>query len=281
LYWIAVGPDCLHVLGARMLFGRDFTDADSACAPKVGIINETFARSYLAGRSPLGHTVAFKDRGESSQYTIVGVVADSKYTDVREHDVPTAYFPYTQVHSAASLGMHFELRSEGPALALLPEVRRALRDLAPDQPLLDPMTQREQFEESLLPERGFARLAALFGLLAAALVAAGLYGTLAYRVRRRTAEIGVRMALGAERSQILWMVLRDSLTISAGGIAVGLPLAIGCARLLRSMLFGVDPADLLTFAAVTAGIALVALAAGYLPARRATKVDPMVALRYE
>ncbi|HEY6293943.1 MAG TPA: ABC transporter permease [Terriglobia bacterium] len=281
MFWNAVGPHCFHVLGAQMLMGRDFTEADSAGSPKVGIVNETFARSYLAGRTPLGHTVAFTDGGESSRYSIVGVVADNKYSDVREHDVATAYFPYTQVHNAAGLGMNFELQTEGPALAVLPEVRRALRDLAPDQPLLDPLTQQEQFEESFLPERIFARLAAVFGFLAVVLVAGGLYGTLACRVGRRTAEIGVRMALGAEGAQILWMVLRDSLTVSAGGIAVGLPLAIACARLLRSMLFGVDPADLLTFTGVTAGIALVALGAGYLPARRAAHVDPMVALRHE
>ncbi len=167
------------------------------------------------------------------------------------------------------------------ALALLPEVRRALHDLAPDQPLIDPMTQQEQFEEGFLPERIFARLATAFALLAALMVAAGLYGTLAYGAGRRTAEIGVRMALGAERWQIAWMVLRESLVVSAAGILVGLPLAIAAARLLRSLLFGVGPADPLTLAGVTAGITLVALAAGYVPARRASKVDPMVALRHE
>ena len=281
MYWNAVGPDCFHVLGAQLLLGRDFTDADSAASPKAAIINQTFARRYFAGRNPLGHTVAFKDWGESARYAIVGVVADSKYTDVREHDVATAYFPYTQVHKAASLGMNFELRTRGAPLALLPEVRRALRDLAPDQPLIDPMTQQEQFEASFLPERIFARLATLFGLLAAVLVATGLYGTLAYRMGRRRAEIGLRMALGAERWQIMWMVLYDSLAVSTGGILVGLPLAIAGARLLRSVLFGVGPADPLTLIGVTAGIIVVALAASFLPARRATKVDPMVALRCE
>ena len=177
--------------------------------------------------------------------------------------------------------MNFELRTQGSALALLPEVRRALHDLAPDQPLIEPMTQQEQFEEGFLPERIFARLATFFGLLAAALVAAGLYGTLAYRAGRGTAEIGVRMALGAERRQILWMVLRESLAVSAGGILVGLALAIAGARLLGSMLFGVGPVDPLTLIAATAGITIVALAAGYLPARRASKVDPMLALRHE
>ena len=281
LYWNAVGPDCFHALGTNLLLGRDFTDRDSEVAPKVAIINQTFARRYLAGGSPLGHTIGLSVKGGSDQYSLVGVVADSKYTGVRERDVPTAYFPYTQVHGAASMGMHFELRTRGAALSLLPEVRRALRDLAPDQPLLRPMTQQEQFEESFLRERLFARLALFFGLLAAVLVATGLYGTLAYRAGQRTAEIGVRMALGAQRRQVLWMVLRDSLAVSVGGILAGLPLAMAGARLLRSMLFGVGPADPLTLAGATIGITAVALAAGYIPARRATKVEPMVALRCE
>jgi predicted permease len=281
MYWNAVGPDCFHVLGTNLLLGRDFTDRDSEVAPKVAIISQTLARRYLAGGSPLGHTIGLSAKGGSGQYSIVGVVADSKYTGVRERDVPTAYFPYTQVHGAASMGMHFELRTQGAALSLLPEVRRAVRDLAPDQPLLRPMTQQEQFEESFLRERLFARLALFFGLLAAVLVATGLYGTLAYRAGQRTAEIGVRMALGAERRQILWMVLRDSLAVSVGGVLAGLPLAIAGAHVLRSMLFGVAPADALTLAGATIGITMVALAAGYIPARRATQVDPMVALRCE
>jgi ABC-type antimicrobial peptide transport system permease subunit len=144
-----------------------------------------------------------------------------------------------------------------------------------------PMTQRAQFDESFSQPRLFARLAMFFGLLAALLVATGLYGTLAYRVGRRTSEIGVRMALGAQRSQVLWMVLRESLVISVAGIAVGIPLAVAGAQLMRSMLFGVKPGDSISYLGALLGVTLVALAASAIPARRAASVDPIVALRYE
>jgi ABC-type antimicrobial peptide transport system permease subunit len=177
--------------------------------------------------------------------------------------------------------MHFELRTEGVPTALLPEVRRIVRESGPDIPLLAPMTQQAQFEENYMQERLFARLSVSFGLLATLLVATGLYGTLAYRVSRRTTELGVRMALGAQRRQVLWMVLRESLIMSVAGAVVGLPLGVGAGHLLRSILFGLGPNDPLTFAAALCGMFVVALLASYIPARRATKVDPMVALRYE
>ncbi len=277
--WNAVGPDYFHVLDTPILLGRDFTDADSATAAKVVVINQTFAKSYLADRSPLGHLMALDNNPKSPQYTIVGLVADSRYTSVREHPVPMAYFPYSQTPGIAT--MHFELRSRGNPSALLSGVRRVVHDFGPDLPLLQPMTQQEQFDESFSQERLFARLAVFFGLLAALLVATGLYGTLAYKVGRRTAEIGIRMALGAQRGQVLWMVLRESLILGLAGLCIGLPLAIVSARALRSILFGVGFLDPLTIVAALVGIILLTLGASYLPARRAAKVDPLVALRYE
>jgi predicted permease len=274
-----VGPDYFHVLGTPILLGRDFTDADSAMAPKVAIINRTFAQRYLVGREPLGHRVAFDQGPKADQYSIVGVVQDSKYTSVQEEAKPMAYFPYTQISGTAT--MHIEIRTEGNPAALLPMVRRAVRDFGSDLPLLEPMTQQEQFDQSFTDERLSARLAMSFGLLAALLVATGLYGTLSYRVSRRTAEIGVRMALGAQRRQVLWMILGESLAVSVAGILFGLPLSIAGARVLRFMLFGLGPGDPLAFAAAIIGLATVVLAASMIPARRATKVDPMVALRYE
>jgi predicted permease len=274
-----VGPDYFHVLGTPILLGRDFTDADSATAPKVAIINRTFAEQFLAGREPLGHHVAFDPGPKADQYIIVGVVQDSKYTSVEEQARPMAYFPYTQISGPAT--MHIEVRTEGNPTALLTVVRHAVREFGPDLPLLEPMTQQEQFDRSFTDERLSARLGMSFGLLAALLVATGLYGTLSYRVSRRTAEIGVRMALGAQRGQVLWMVLRESLAVSVAGLLLGLPLAVAGARVLRSMLFGLGPGDPLAFAGAVLGLAAVVLAASLIPARRATKVDPMVALRYE
>jgi ABC-type antimicrobial peptide transport system permease subunit len=156
-----------------------------------------------------------------------------------------------------------------------------MHEFGPDLPLLQPTTQEEQFSKSFSQERLFARLSSFFGLLAVLLVATGLFGTLAYRVNRRTAEIGVRMALGAQRGQVLWMVMRESLVLCVAGAIAGLPLAFGLGRLLRSTLYGVGPADALTFVAAVIGVAVVALFSSLLPARRASSVDPMVALRYE
>jgi predicted permease len=274
-----VGPDYFHVLGTPILFGRDFTDADSATSPKVAIINRTFAQRFLDGREPLGHHVAFGRDPKVDQYTIVGVVQDSKYTSVEEKARPMAYFPYTQIAGTAT--MHIELRTEGNAVALLPVVRGAVREFGPDLPLLEPMTQQQQFDRSFTDERLSARLAMSFGLLAALLVATGLYGTLSYRVCRRTAEIGVRMALGAQRGQVLRMVLYESLGVSVAGLLLGLPLAVMGARALRSMLFGLGPGDPIAFAAAILGLAAVVLAASLIPARRAATVEPMVALRDE
>ncbi len=277
--WNAVGPDYTHTFGINLVLGRDFTDADSAAAPKVVIVNQTFAQRFLANRNPLGHRVALSEKSTDTQYTIVGVTADSKYTGVRETSRPMAFFPYSQMPGVGT--MHFDLRTEGNPAALLPVVRRAVQQFGPDLPLLQPMTLQEQFEQSFSQDRLVARLALFFGLLAALLVATGLYGTLAYRVSRRTAEIGVRMALGAQRRQVLWMVLRESLVVSLAGVALGLPLSYVGARLLRSMLFGLQPGDPLTFVVALLSITLVAVVAGLIPARRAASVDPMIALRWE
>jgi len=276
--WNSIGSDYFHVLETPLALGRDFTDADTSSAPKVAIVNETFVKQYLAGLSPLGHHIAICTGPGCPQYAIVGVAADSRYTSVYEGPVPIAYFPYTQTAAGT---MHFELRTQGKPAALLPDVRRAVRDFNPDLALLQPMTQEEQFEEGYTQQRLFARCSIFFGLLAALLVATGLYGTLAYRVSRRTAEIGVRMALGAQRGQVLWMVLRESLGVAVAGVIVGLPLAVAAGRVTRAILFGLGPGDPLTFAGALAGMALVTLIASLIPARRAASVDPMQALRTE
>ncbi len=276
--WNSVGSDFFHVLGTPILLGRDFTDADSPSSMKVAIVNQTFVDRYLPGHDPLGHRIAL-DEAKATQYTIVGVAQNSKYTHVRERDRPMAYFPYAQVPDIST--MNIELRAQGNPAALLPSVQSVVHDFGPDLAPLQPMTQQAQFEASFSQEHLFARLALFFGLLAALLVATGLYGTLAYRVARRTPEIGVRMALGARPSEIMWMVLRESLGVSVAGVLLGLPLAIAGARFLRSLLFGLAPEDPLTFSLAVLGTCMVALAASLIPARRATRVNPIVALRYE
>lgn len=276
--WNAVGPDYFHVMGTSILLGRDFTDADSAASAKVVIVNQTFVDRYLKGRDALGHHLSI-DGEHGPQYTIVGVAQNSKYTRVRELDAPKAYFPYAQIPDIAS--MQIELRTPGNPSALLPEVQRIVQGLGPDLAALQPMTQEAQFEASFSQEHLFARLALFFGLLAALLVATGLYGTLAYRVSRRTSEFGVRMALGAGRKQVLWMILRESLMLCVAGVLLGLPLAIVGARLLRSFLFGLGPQDPVALVTAVLTTCTVVLIASLIPARRATRVDPLVALRYE
>ena len=276
--WNGVGPDFFRTLGIPLLLGRDISDSDSASAPAVCVVNETFVKHYLKGTSPIGHTMALNN-GKDSPYTIVGVAADSKYTEVRETPRPMAYIPFVQTNRIST--MQVELRVSGPPGAFLPVVRHAMTEFAPDLAMLQPTTQVEQFEQTLANDRLFARLATFFGVLAVLLVATGLYGTLAYKVARRTSEIGVRMALGARRLNVLWMVVRESLALCVAGALVGIPAAVAGVRLLRSMLYGIRPWDPLSFALALAGIAFVALAASFVPARRAASVDPMVALRSE
>ena len=272
-----VGPDYLRTLGIPILQGRDILDSDSRTAPKVVVVNETFVKRFFPKGDALGHTAGGVK--PEHRFTIVGVAADSKYTSVDEKPRPMLYFPFWQRSSISD--MQVELHSDGNPEALIPSVRSVLHELDPNLPMQKPMTQRAQFDESFSQPRLFARLSMFFGLIAALLVATGLYGTLAYRVSRRTSEIGVRMALGAQRSQVLWMVLRESLFVSVAGVVVGIPLAIAGAQLMRSMLFGVMPGDSISYLAALLAVTLVALIASVIPARRAASVDPIIALRYE
>ena len=272
-----VGPDFCHTLGIPILSGRDVTDADTRSASKVVLVNETFSKRFFPKGDALGHSVG--ENKPENRFTVVGVIGDSKYKRVDEKSKPTLYFPYAQLNSVSN--MQVELRTRGNPEALLPSVRAILHDLDPNLPIQKPTTQRAQYDESYSQARLFARLSIFFGLIAVLLVATGLYGTLAYRVGRRTSEIGVRMALGAQRAQVLWLILRESLLVSGTAILAGVPAAMAGARLMRSMLFGVQPGDMISFLLALFGVVLVALAASIIPARRAAALDPIVALRCE
>ena len=272
-----VGPDFCHTLGIPILRGRDVTDADTRSAPKVVLVNETFSNRFFPKGDALGHSVG-KNKPENS-FTVVGVIGDSKYKRVDEKSKPTLYFPFAQ--NTPIPNMQVELRTHSNPEALIPSVHAILHGLDPNLPIQKPMTQRAQFDKSYSQARLFARLSIFFGVIAVLLVATGLYGTLAYRVDRRTSEIGVRMALGAQHGQVLWLILRESLLVSGAAILAGVPVAIAGARLMRSMLFGVQPGDMISFLLALFGVILVALAASIIPARRAMRIDPMVALRYE
>jgi predicted permease len=276
--WNNVGPEYFRVLGTPMLLGRDFTEAD-VLGPPSAVVNDAFARAYFGNRSPLGHTVSFSRAANATRFTIVGVAANSRYTSVRESTRPMAYFLYSHVPAMSEL--HIEVRASGDPARLGPDIRRIMAERGPDLPLIRPMTQQAQFAQSYRNERLFSRLAAAFGCLAAVLVAIGLYGTLSYRVTRRTPEIGIRVALGARRDHVVWMVVRDSLIVCLAGTLVGLPLAFAGSRFLESMLFGLTTRDPLSYGGALLAVTLLAAVASFVPARRAVSVDPMIALRTE
>jgi predicted permease len=273
-----VGSDFLRTLGIPLRLGRDIRDSDTANSPKVAIVNQTFVDRYLPGRDPLGHHIAVVG-DPKVQYAIVGVAGNSRYTEVRETDRPMAYVPFMQPQGV--LEMQYELHTTSDPMMLLREAAAVVHDTDPNLPLQKPTTQQAQFEETVSQERLVANLSVFFGGLAAFLVAIGLYGTISYGVNRRTMEIGVRMALGAQREEVLRMVLLESLSVAAVGLAVGIPVSLGVARTLRSMLYGLSSSDPLTIVVAFAGIAVVTLAAAFFPAHRAASIDPMRALRME
>ncbi len=271
------GPDFFTTLGVPLLSGRDFADSDTASSPHVGIINEEFARRFFPNQNPLGHVI-----GPSNgmyKMTVVGVVKNHKYRSIDEEPIPMAWYMYAQIPVVGK--MDVELRVHGEPLGILPSARKALQQLDPNLPLIRPMTQRAQYETTISNQLLFARLAGFFGLLAIVLVATGLYGTLAYRVSNRTAEIGIRMAMGARRGQVVWMILRDSLLLTAIGVAAGIPFAMLAGRALASSLYGVQPLDGASYLFAALGVAGVALTASALPARRAARIEPLTALRIE
>jgi len=276
--WNIAGPDFFSTLQVPVLAGRDFADSDTPKSPMVGIINEEFARRFLPHVNPLGHTFG-PDFGPSIAVNIVGVVKDHKYRSIDEEPIPMAWYMYAQIPVVG--GMNVEMRTHGDPLAILPAARKVVQEMDPNMPLIKPMTQRAQFDTTISRQLLFARLAGFFGLLAVVLVATGLYGTLAYRVSMRTAEIGVRMAVGARRRQVVWMILKDSLVLTVAGVVMGVPLAVLVGRALASALYGVKPLDAACYLVAVATVATVALAASAVPAGRAASVDPMRALRTE
>ncbi len=270
-----VGAGFFHTMGIPLIAGRDFAASDVEKTQPVAVVNETFAKKFLANTNPLGHLLGSRD----FKKTIVGVVRDSKYTGVDEKPIPMAYFAAMQ---SSQLGtMHLEVRTQGDANAVLPALRKAVASLYPSVPLEQPMTQQAQFEKSYEQQRMFAALGGFFGVLAALLVATGLYGTYSFRVSRRRTEIGLRMALGATRSQVLAMVMRESFWVLTFGLAAGIPLTFLAVRPLKSMLYEISPFDPASFCLAIAALALVSGCAALVPARRAASIEPMQALRTE
>jgi predicted permease len=277
-----VRENFLQTMEIPLLLGRSLTAQDDARAPQVAVVNQTFAQRFFPNENPIGKRFGF-DSEKPGEIEIVGLARDAKYTSQRDDTQPTTYISWKQ--SLRSMGFAtFEVRTASEPGSYVGAIRQAVRDVDSNLPLNAIKTQIEQADETLMMERLFAKLLSLFGLLAQQLAAIGLYGVMAYSVSQRTREIGIRMALGANRGNVLKMILRQGMVLTMTGVALGLAAAYILTKYLESltsMLFGVEPRDPLTFGVIAALLTVVAFTASFIPARRATKVNPLVALRYE
>ena len=275
----AVGAGHFSNLGIPLLQGREFTAQDVAGSPKVAIVNESMAKTFFPNSSPLGRHMKFGGGTDPLDIEIVGVVKDSRHMDVKENPKTFVYIPYTQEETAGELTYY--VRTSQDPIVLAGIVRKTVQDLDASLPVYDERSFTEQIDRQLSKDRLVAALATLFGGLAALLAAIGIYGLLAYTVTQRTREIGVRMALGASTQRVGNMILGEVARLVTVGVVIGLPLAYGLGRLINSLLYGVKVFELLGVLVALITLGIVALAASFIPARRATRVDPMVALRYE
>ena len=281
VYGVEVGPRFFETLEIPLLLGRTIGPQDTAASPKIAVVNKTFVDTYLPGQNPIGRHFSLGFPFEAPGLEIIGVVADSRYFDAREKPKPMAFFAAWQGGGYDRYVGVLMARTTGDPSGAAAEVRQAINEIDSRLPIMSVGTLRDQVYGSLEQERMITTLCSFFGVLALLLACVGLYGTMAYSVTQRTNEIGIRMALGAKPVQVLWMVLRESMALIISGLAIGLPLAVFATRSIKSFLFGLPPVDVVGMGAAIVVLTAVATLAGYLPARRATKVDPMVALRYE
>ena len=275
---VQVGPSYPQTLGIPLLQGRAPDVRDTAARPMVAMVNQAFVRRYLSSVNPVGRHFGVDEKPDVE---IVGVLADAQFHNARSAIEPMAFIAELQKASQFALDAEFALRTDGDPSLAVSEVRHAIAEVDPNLPVNDPRPLAAQVSRTFDADRLAAKLVGFFGFLALALAAIGLYGAIAQNVAQRTNEIGVRMALGAERSSVLAMILRQTGVLLLIGLLIGIPAAAGAARLVSAQLFGVSPIDPLSFGAAIVVLALVALIAGYIPARRATMVDPVYALRAE
>jgi predicted permease len=291
-YCNAVSPGYFRTMGMPLMAGRDFDQRDAGVKPvdpdpsrpsstfRVAIVNESFARHYYGEASPIGRRIGFGgDPGTPTPIEIIGVVKDAKYTGVRDEIPRTVFFAYQQMDGAASAAVY--MRSAQDPGAAFAAARRTVREMDANVPIYNLRTLASQIERSLLTERIVATLSSAFGVLATLLAVIGLYGLMAYTASRRTREIGLRMALGAVSGDVVWLVMREVIVLVAVGVMLGLTTAWGLSRLIGSQLYGVSPNDPVTMLAVACGLTIIALVAGYIPAYRAARVNPVAALRYD
>jgi predicted permease len=278
-----VGPRYFDTMGMSLRRGRDFTDQDGANSAKITVINEATALHYFGSPDCLGRSMSVS--GISGEMQIAGVVRNAKYHSPREATLPMIFIPFLQLPKKSPSfllsPMTFEARTAMSPDSVIPVIRRELQMMDRSLAILAIKTLSERVDESLVRERLVATLSSMLGLLALTLGCLGLYGMMAYTVAQRTNEIGIRMALGAPRRRVLWMVLREALVLVSAGIGIGLPIALASARLVSSLLFGLTPTDPATIGGSILLMLTASVTAAYVPALRASRVDPLVELRYE
>ena len=271
-------PNFFQTMQMPLRRGRALSDRDTADAPKVVVINQTAATKFFPGVDPVG--LRFGESPEhSSEYEIVGIVGDAKYASLRQQPPPTMYMTYAQANRPS--GVVFDVRTALNPQSVVPQVQAAMRESYPDLPILRTSTQEDRIEERFAQEKLMAQAYALFGGLALLLACIGLFGVMSYNVVQRTNEIGVRMALGADPRRVLASVLSESMVLAGIGVAVGILAAIGAGQLIQTLLYGVTPSDAVSMAIAVVVLLVVSSVAALIPARRASRVDPMIALRYE
>jgi len=277
---LRIGPSFFATMQIPIVMGRAIDRADQSSAAPVAVVSEIFARKFFGGENPIGRKFVFNSGKPPQPIEIVGVAKTARYNSLKRDTPPVAYLPYGQNLPALG-GMYYEMRAAGDPLALAGAIRKTVRAANDRIPVTELRTQAATIGQTIQQERIFAKLCSAFAILALLIAAVGLYGTMAYSVARRTGEIGIRMALGAQSGSVVWLVMREVLILTAAGLAIGLPLAYSASHLVQSFLFGMTPKDPLAMGVAAGVLIAAAIAAGYGPARRASRISPMAALRQE
>jgi predicted permease len=278
---VHVGPEFLTAMQTPVAAGREIGENDRLGSPYAAVVNQTFVKSYLGGQDPIGKTLVFQHECAKCIFQVVGVAADTMYGNLKSKIPPVAYIPYTHAIWGPVSAMVYSLRTHGNPMTYANTVREIVRRADSRVPVTEIQTQTDWIDQTINQEIIFARLCTAFAILALVISCVGLYATMSYNVAKRTSEIGIRMALGARASSVLWGVLREVLILVTAGLVISVPVALAASKYLESFLFGMKPRDPAAFAGAVTALVIATILAGYVPARKASRTDSTVALRHE